>query len=158
MKLLNHIIIKIHYKSKCFLTYISKTRLIFEILLFFLFYNIDHLGPGHNWSWFVADLKSDLPLSVQDIVHIGAKLRTRLLKTTTNQVLLFGNFIASCADLEYLCSMVTKDVHLMHEKDLSLADKMNYPAVERLYSLLYIYVGHTLLICCRTMFKVNLRS
>ena len=78
----------------------------------------------------MTDLKSDLPITVQDIVHIGAKLRTRLLKTT--KVLPFGNFIASCADLEYLCSMVTKDVHLMREKDLSLADKMNYPAVERL--------------------------
>jgi hypothetical protein len=78
----------------------------------------------------VADLNYSLPICVQDIVHIGTKLRTRLLKVT--KVLPFGNFIASRADLEYLCSTVTKDVHLLHEKDLSLVDKMNYPAVERL--------------------------
>ena len=44
----------------------------------------------------------------------------------------FGDNIASAADLEYLCSNVSKDEHLLRETDVTLADKMNYPAVERL--------------------------
>jgi len=38
----------------------------------------EFLGQAFNWPWFVTDLTLDLPISVQDIVHIGAKLRTRL--------------------------------------------------------------------------------
>lgn len=76
--------------------------------------------------WFVVDkLTSCIP--IQDIIHEGAKLRTRLLKTQLR--LLLGNFVESQSDLIELMGKVTKDKHLLKEGDLLLEDKMNYDAV-----------------------------
>jgi hypothetical protein len=74
----------------------------------------------------------DTCIPVQDMIHIGAKCRTRLLKK--DKPLMLGNFIASSSDIEYLLSLshVSKDQHLLKENDLNLNGKMNYGAVERL--------------------------
>ena len=48
---------------------------------------------------------------------------------------MLGNFIASSSDIDYLLSLtqhVSKTDHLLKEADLSINDKMNYGAVERL--------------------------
>lgn len=69
-------------------------------------------------------------IPVQDTKHEGAKLRTRLLK---NHLLLpFGNKVASSADLNTLMDCVSKDKHLLRERDWLQEDKMNYDAVLRL--------------------------
>ena len=44
----------------------------------------------------------------------------------------FGNFIACRENLETLCGLVTKDKHLLQERDLLPEDKMNYDTVGRL--------------------------
>lgn len=66
-------------------------------------------------------------MCVQDTVHIGTKLRARLLKSSL--VLPFGNFVASHAHLEILRSVVSKDEHCLTETDLSARDKMNFASV-----------------------------
>ena len=82
-----------------------------------------------RWKWFhTAIVSSSIP--VQDTIHEGAKLRTRLLKR--EKFLILGDKIASCTFLDALLTSVTKDKHLLREGDLSLKDKMNYCAVERL--------------------------
>ena len=85
---------------------------------------------GNTCPWFVATIDSDSPIPVQDTVHEGAKMRTRLLKD--DKPMPFGNFIACRENLETLCGLVTKDKHLLQERDLLPEDKMNYDAVGRL--------------------------
>ena len=85
---------------------------------------------GNTCPWFVATIDSDSPIPVQDTVHEGAKMRTRLLKD--DKPMPFGNFIACRENLETLCGLVTKDKHLLQERDLLPEDKMNYDAVRQL--------------------------
>ncbi|KZS02505.1 Uncharacterized protein APZ42_000434, partial [Daphnia magna] len=67
---------------------------------------------------------------VQDTIHEGAKMRTRLLKD--QKPMPFGNKIACRENLVALAGLVTKDQHLLQERDLLPEDKMNYDAVGRL--------------------------
>lgn len=67
---------------------------------------------------------------VQDTVHIGTKLRTRLLNTKTELVM--GKFVACRAHLEYLICTITKDQHLLIQTDINCEDKMNFEAVEKI--------------------------
>lgn len=85
------------------------------------------LSLRKKWKWFVGD---KLTTNIQDPVHEGAKLRTRLLKH--NIFLPIGNTIASRECLVSPKATVTKDKHGLYDADLSLVDKMNYSAVERL--------------------------
>lgn len=85
---------------------------------------------GNTCPWFFATIDDDSPIPVQDTVHEGAKMRTRLLKD--DKPMPFGNFIACRENLETLCGLVTKDKHRLQERDLLLEDKMNYDAVVRL--------------------------
>ncbi len=93
------------------------------------------VNPLHTlkkkWPWFAADL-IDEAIPIQDTVHIGAKLRVRLLKREKAIFLALGNKIASVSDLEMLLRAVSKDEHLLKDGDLNQHDKMNYDAVERL--------------------------
>ncbi len=86
-----------------------------------------------KWPWFAADVIEDA-IPVQDTVHLGAKLRVRLLKRERGIFLALGNKIASCSDLEMLLRTVSKDQHLLKDGDLNQHDKMSYDAVERLCS------------------------
>jgi hypothetical protein len=89
--------------------------------------NLDDLRS--RWIWFNAvSVKDAIP--VQDALHMGAKLRTRLLKR--EQFLVTGDKIASCTHLETMRSSVWKSSHLLRDADLNLQNKMNYGAVERL--------------------------
>lgn len=69
-------------------------------------------------------------IPIQDIIHEGAKLRTRLLKR--QKWLVIGEKVASPTFFDVLLQTVGKDAHLLKEGDLNLHDKMNYGAVERL--------------------------
>jgi len=54
---------------------------------------------------------------IQDTVHIGTKLRTRLLKP--NVTLPIGNFLISASHLQELIETYSKDKHLLRRSDLN---------------------------------------
>ena len=80
--------------------------------------------------YFCADCNSDNFVVIQDIIHVGAKFRTRFLKTSI--VLPFGNYLASANHLQTIIDTISKDKHCLNLKDLSLKDKMNYASVEKI--------------------------
>jgi len=67
---------------------------------------------------------------IQDTVHIGTKLRTRLLKP--NIVLPIGNFTISVTHLKILLEKFSKDKHLLTLSDLVPEDKMNFRSAEKI--------------------------
>jgi hypothetical protein len=67
---------------------------------------------------------------VQDMVHIGVKLKSRLLKPSV--VLPMGSYIASSAHLHILIKLYGKDAHGIRRRDLDHKDKQNFAAVEHL--------------------------
>ncbi|KAK4881467.1 hypothetical protein RN001_004786 [Aquatica leii] len=86
----------------------------------------------HKLNWFQINMETDKPIVVQDTVHIGTKLRTRLLKIKLQ--IIIGKYIASPAHLEELVERVSKDKHLLTNSHLKLDDKMNFEAVEKMCS------------------------
>jgi len=69
---------------------------------------------------------------IQDTVHIGTKLRTRLLKP--NIVLPIGNYTISVSHLKILLETFSKDKHLLTLSDLIPEDKMNFRSAEKICS------------------------
>jgi len=67
---------------------------------------------------------------IQDTVHIGTKLRTRLLKP--NIVLPIGNYKISVSHLKTLLETFSKDKHLLTLSDLVPEDKMNFRSAEKI--------------------------
>lgn len=66
----------------------------------------------------------------QDTVHLGAKLRNRLLKPSI--VLPFGNKQVTVAHLKILIKTVPKNVHGLIYKDICPLDRQNYLSVEKI--------------------------
>ena len=89
----------------------------------------ERISLRKKWPWFVCDYPHD-NISIQDTVHLGAKLRTRLLKL--QKPMPFGKMVANMAHLINLQRQLSKDKHLIRESDLFPQDKMNYDAVQRL--------------------------
>ena len=69
-------------------------------------------------------------LCVQDMVHVGVKLKSRLLKPSI--VLPLGCYIATMSHLSILVKLCGKDEHSLRIKDLDHKDKQNFNAVERI--------------------------
>ena len=69
---------------------------------------------------------------IQDVVHIGVKLKARLLKPSIK--LPMGQFLASSGHLHMVRDALSKDVHGIRAIDLSHKDKQNYEAVLRITS------------------------
>lgn len=67
---------------------------------------------------------------VQDTVHIGSKLRNRLL--ALNAALKMGSFEVSISHLKNLVKHVQKSVHGLSQMDVSPIDRMNYTSVEKI--------------------------
>lgn len=67
---------------------------------------------------------------MQDVVHIGTKLRNRLLKPSI--VLLFGKKIASISHLKILLNTVSKDVHGLVYSDICPDDRQNYGSLQKI--------------------------
>lgn len=67
---------------------------------------------------------------MQDVVHIGTKLRNRLLKPSI--VLLLGKKIASVSHLKILLNTVSKDVHGLVYSDICPDDRQNYDSLQRI--------------------------
>lgn len=67
---------------------------------------------------------------IQDMVHIGTKFRTRLLKP--NVTLPIGNFLISASHLQKLIETYSKDKHLLTRRNLIPEDKMNFRLAEKM--------------------------
>lgn len=70
------------------------------------------------------------PVCIQDAVHIGVKLKCRLLKPSI--VLPLGNYVASSSHLHILVRQYGKDQHGLRNRDLNHSDKQNFAAVQHI--------------------------
>lgn len=82
-------------------------------------------------KWFAINAISDIS-PVQDTVHLGVKLKARLM--SHSQVLPLGKFSAQSAHLSLLQSSFRKEQHNLRLKDLYHQDRQNFEAVNRLTS------------------------
>ena len=88
------------------------------------------IPPAWN-TWFSA--KSVLNVTfVQDMVHLGVKLKARLL--THSQILPMGKFCAQSSHLNLLQTTFCKEQHNLRVKDLDHQDRQNFEAVLRITS------------------------
>ena len=69
---------------------------------------------------------------VHDTVHLGVKLKARLL--TLSQVLPMGKYSALASHLHLLQATYHKDQHNLRYKDLDHQDRQNFEAVNRIIS------------------------
>lgn len=91
----------------------------------------DHVHHDNDmWSWFHMNLDQSTSF-VQDTVHIGTKLRTRLLKPT---IIPLGRFVASASHLKILISEESKDKHGLTPTDIKPEDKMNFKSAQKMCS------------------------
>lgn len=67
---------------------------------------------------------------LQDIVHIGTKLRNRLLSDYA--ILFFGNRIASVSHLKMLINSVPKDEHGLVYSDICPEDRQNFDSLQKI--------------------------
>lgn len=74
-------------------------------------------------------LKSIL-ICVQDSVHIGTKLRNRLLNSSI--ILQIGNQVASAVHLNDLIEKIAKDVHGLVKTDAYPEDRQNFQSLEKI--------------------------
>ncbi|KAK3911226.1 GPN-loop GTPase 1 [Frankliniella fusca] len=94
-------------------------------------FNVMSPTPDKNWSWFQSKRKVPF-ICVQDHIHIGNKLKSRLLARSI--ILPFGNiFLASSGHLlELIEKHKVKDHTLLEISDLNPRDKMNFAAMQKL--------------------------
>ena len=85
-------------------------------------------------KWLCVPLNS--LLCVQDIVHLGVKLKARLLKPSI--ILPLGSFVASGAHLHIFVGLHGKDTHGLRCRDIDHRDKQNFDAVEHIISASYL--------------------
>ena len=79
-----------------------------------------------SWkSWFC--IRATTISFVQDVVHVGVKLKLRLLNQSVS--LKMGPLEAGVHHLEQLRCKYGKEQHLLRERDLNCKDKQNYDAV-----------------------------
>ena len=87
--------------------------------------------PTEWCTWFAMQNPTRV-VYVQDTVHIGVKLKARLLKPSI--VLPLGRFVAGVHHLHLVQCTFGKDKHGLRNKDVSHKDKQNVDAVEHLTS------------------------
>lgn len=92
----------------------------------------DSSGINNYIAYIHAPFNPDM-LCMQDQVHIRAKLRVRLVKSSI--LLPLSDYVISSTHLEILMEQISKDKHLLNEKDLSLKDKMNHDSVNKMSDL-----------------------
>ena len=90
-----------------------------------------------TWKeWFHAELKSSISY-VQDTVHLGVKLKARLLKPSI--VLPMGPYyLASGNHIRLIQMAFGKDQHNLRERDVNHRDKQNFDAVLRIVSTMHL--------------------
>ena len=85
--------------------------------------------PSKWHTWFLLNHPTSI-CYVQDMVHVGVKLKSRLLKPSI--ILPLGKYTAGAHHLHLLFQMYNKDQHGLHQKDLDHKDRQNYDAVVRI--------------------------
>lgn len=83
-----------------------------------------------NCDWFQANFDCNRSITIQDTIHIGTKLRNRLLSPSI--ILPMGKFLVSVAHLKVLIDSLSKDKHLLTETDINPTDKMNSRSVDKI--------------------------
>lgn len=76
-----------------------------------------------------CSLYNTIKIFVQDMIHIGTKLRNRLLKELS--ILAMGNKIVSIAHLKILLKNVSKNIHGLVRSDICPQDLQNYASLEK---------------------------
>lgn len=66
---------------------------------------------------------------IQDTIHIGTKLRNRLLKPSV--MLPMGNTLVSVAHIKLLLNSVSKEIHGLVLTDICPLDRQNYGSLEK---------------------------
>ena len=87
--------------------------------------------PSHWRSWFFLNKPTQLAY-VQDTVHVGTKLRSRLL--TPSIILALGRYVAGAYHLQFVQNTYSKDQHGLRERDVDCRDKQNFDSVLRITS------------------------
>lgn len=85
------------------------------------------------------DFNTEVPICMQDTIHICTKLKTRLTKPGAEIIL--GKFKVSPAHIEKLIELHPKDQHML---SLSCLDSKNYLFLLNIYLYTLNYF-----ICCR---------
>lgn len=96
---------------------------------------IGHQSSIVKTDWFYSGLTLDeLTFCVQDLVHIGTKLRNFLLRTSyRNQILPFGrNHLINLKHLYDLLELHSKDKHQLTMSILNPVDRQNFESVLRM--------------------------
>lgn len=97
-----------------------------------LFCCVTQLNIPRSWkSWFVLGKPTGISY-VQDTVHIGVKMKSRLIESSI--ILPLGNYVAGLHHLRMVQGRFGKEMHGLREKDINHKDKQNYEAVLRLTS------------------------
>ena len=85
------------------------------------------------WTFYWMPEMYENSLSCQDIVHLLAKLRTRLL--TPSNLIVMGNNVTACrAHLQQVLTSYSKGEHQLTNQILENKDKQNYESIEKLVS------------------------
>ena len=89
-------------------------------------------------AWFHINIKSDaVHVYVQDIVHVGVKLKARLLKPSI--VLPMGpHYLASGNHVHLIRMVFGKDQHNLRERDVNHRDRQNFDAVMHIVDALHL--------------------
>lgn len=87
------------------------------------------LEKSPTWDWFNMNLDNG-EICVQDTVHIGTKLRTRLLNS--KKPMPMGCFQVEIKHIQEMMEKVRKDKHFLTKTDIEGQDKMNFKAVQKL--------------------------
>lgn len=90
-------------------------------------FNSKFNSPVENNQWFSSH---ENICFMQDTVHIGTKLRNRLLKPST--VLLIGKKVASISHLKILLNTKSKDSHGLVYSDICPDDRQNYNSLRKI--------------------------
>lgn len=91
-------------------------------------FNSNLESPIDENEWF--DVLDSSICFLQDIVHIGTKLRNRLLDSVI--FLLIGNKVASVSHLKILINTVSKSIHGLVYSTICPDDRQNYNSLERI--------------------------
>ena len=80
-------------------------------------------------SWFIVEQEVSVCF-VQDPIHLGVKLKSRLL--TNSQILPMGQYSAIASHLHLVRASYSKEHHNLRLKDLDHLDRQNFEAVSRI--------------------------
>lgn len=78
----------------------------------------------------LTEFVKQMPYSIQDMIHIGTKLRNRLLNSSI--IMCIGTHIVTILHIKILLDTVAKEVHGLVSSDIFPEDRQNYGSLEKL--------------------------